>query len=384
MSHKAGKNFFKVKREWSKRKDNLLEKYLPNYLPKVAHAVKCPILIAEGFAGPGKFEDGSLGSPLIILNAVEKARLTDLPVAISACFIEKDPELFSRLEAEVASREGVRVLKGAFLDHLAHIADESSGKSLFLYLDPYTVEGLDWEALDRVFERLQRGSSVELLLNFNADSFTRRGLSALKMPLPKRDDDGEIDPIDPENPPTIAHLNDIVGGEWWKDILKSVDIDYPKKVAAIRDGVCAKLERRFKEVGYYDVKDHWTDKYPIYSMIFGSRSSVAIMLMNDAMASSREMEVEATKVEAMGGLFGDIRPTTLVPADEELRGLLLKVADRNFESRERLVHRVVKARMGAWTESRINHEVKEMCKARMLATETGKLVIGDKTGIRRR
>src|SRR5688572_4838381 len=127
MSRGAGAEFFREKREWSKRKDNLLEKYLPQYLPKVAHAVHRPILVVEGFAGPGKFEDGSLGSPLIIISAIQKARLANLPVPISACFVEKDAELFARLKGETAPMLMVKVMEGPFLDNLPEIEKDAVG-----------------------------------------------------------------------------------------------------------------------------------------------------------------------------------------------------------------------------------------------------------------
>jgi len=65
------KTFFQGKRPWSKIKDQVLGSYMPGYLAKVAMLGK-PILLIDAFAGPGKFDDDSIGSPLILCNAAEK------------------------------------------------------------------------------------------------------------------------------------------------------------------------------------------------------------------------------------------------------------------------------------------------------------------------
>src|SRR5260370_27398355 len=64
-------DFFEGKRLWSKIKDEVLEKYMTPYLAKVNTRGQ-PILLIDGYAGPGVFEDDALGSPLIICDKAEK------------------------------------------------------------------------------------------------------------------------------------------------------------------------------------------------------------------------------------------------------------------------------------------------------------------------
>ena len=56
--------FFSGKRPWSKIKDKVLSEYMPAYLRKVATLGK-DILLIDGYAGPGEFDDNTHGSPLI-------------------------------------------------------------------------------------------------------------------------------------------------------------------------------------------------------------------------------------------------------------------------------------------------------------------------------
>src|SRR6266704_3579352 len=64
--------FFRAKRPWSKVKDEIVAKYIACYLKTVQWRNR-PILIVDAFSGPGRFGDGSDGSPLIFLNAITKA-----------------------------------------------------------------------------------------------------------------------------------------------------------------------------------------------------------------------------------------------------------------------------------------------------------------------
>src|SRR4249920_586648 len=63
--------FFEGKRRWSEIKDEVLGNYMTPYLAKVNTRGQ-PILLIDGYAGPGIFEDGAAGSPLIICDKAEK------------------------------------------------------------------------------------------------------------------------------------------------------------------------------------------------------------------------------------------------------------------------------------------------------------------------
>ena len=65
------KEFFQGKRPWSKIKDKVLQGYMPPYLRKVAK-LKKQILLIDGFAGPGVFDDQTEGSPIIMCEAAEQ------------------------------------------------------------------------------------------------------------------------------------------------------------------------------------------------------------------------------------------------------------------------------------------------------------------------
>ena len=68
---KKNDDFFKAKKEWSTVKDDILACYFKPYVSKILHTNK-PLLYVDCFAGKGKFDDGSPGSPLIALKIVDE------------------------------------------------------------------------------------------------------------------------------------------------------------------------------------------------------------------------------------------------------------------------------------------------------------------------
>lgn len=64
-------DFFEGKRPWSIIKDRVLQEYMSPYIAKV-NRLGYPILLIDGYAGPGVFGDGKPGSPLIMCQAAEK------------------------------------------------------------------------------------------------------------------------------------------------------------------------------------------------------------------------------------------------------------------------------------------------------------------------
>jgi three-Cys-motif partner protein len=94
--HKADKSFFKRKREWSKRKDAVLTHYLTPYLAKVVTLGK-PVIIIDGFAGPGRYDDEDVGSPLLICRQVEAYLSKNSSAQIRVICVEQNQTLFGQL-----------------------------------------------------------------------------------------------------------------------------------------------------------------------------------------------------------------------------------------------------------------------------------------------
>ncbi|TYZ27327.1 hypothetical protein FZ041_11590, partial [Selenomonas caprae] len=72
---KKNDDFFIEKKPWSIVKDELLGCYLTPYVSKILHTHR-PLVYVDCFAGKGKFEDGTPGSPIIAMDIFKNALST--------------------------------------------------------------------------------------------------------------------------------------------------------------------------------------------------------------------------------------------------------------------------------------------------------------------
>jgi three-Cys-motif partner protein len=376
MSHKANKSFFDKKRHWSKRKDKILECYLPPYLSKIA-TQESPVFIVDAFAGPGKFGDGEPGSPLIICQSIQEALTKGLSVPVYALCIDDDRELFAELSRLIGQFPFAEAKYGKFGDYIKDIQEKAKDHSVFLYVDPWTVEGLDWYRMDRVFQHLSISHmSIEILMNFNAVSFVRRGLAALKLAIPESnpeiEDTDEVDaPI--ITPPSIERLNQVVGGDWWQNILQSSS-SFPEKVQNVTDGVCQQLSERFREVCQHAIKALPHHDVPKYYLIFGSRHPDALTLMNDETVKS--MRTLADLAKPKDPTLFEMRSIELVPDIEKLPPIILKHALQPTE-RGIVILNVIRECFGHFSRKEIRGLIEQLLKDGKLFSETGKIRIND-------
>lgn len=219
MSQNANE-FFEEKKSWSTAKDMLLKNYLPQYLTKIAK-LHCRLVYIDGFAGKGKFDDGSIGSPLIALEEIAKYNENGSPHLVArTIFVEKK---FSKALKENLSNYPTAEV---FSEPFEKFFEEEMPKLqqfgiLFMYLDPFGYSSLKFDIYKRL--RMMEFQSVELLINFNSFGFIRNACKLLKMQY--YDDDLGKFLEEPEESETIfkevQKLNDIAGGDYWQDILKN-------------------------------------------------------------------------------------------------------------------------------------------------------------------
>lgn len=356
MPHKAGQEFFEEKKPWSRRKDFILEYYLDPYLSAIQR-VRRPILIVDCCAGPGCFDDGEPGSPIIICERVKQVLTKGSTVDISVRCIESDADLFKSLEQNLSEYEFAAARFGTFSEYLPRIANAAESHSTFLYIDPFAIEGLEWNGLDQVFAQVASGVSVEVLLNFNAGAFVRRGLGTLKRPIPEPDpeiEDTEDVEIERTNIPPIEKLNAAVGGDWWIPILSETN-SFPTQVSLIAEGLIDRLRNRFSEVCSIGLKaeDHHT--VPKYYLIFASREPLALIFMNEAML----------KVKHAGHVTMDLL------AHGELASLIfLELADERKARRE-VTAGVMRRNFCQYSEKEIDGCMRELRQSGHLEPRTG-------------
>lgn len=176
------------------------------YIAKVNKLGK-PILLIDGYAGPGVFDDGKAGSPLIMCNAAEKYA----PGKYSAIFLNKNKQHHLKLSSVVtcAGWTAVITVNGDTRKILEILPMALGDQTVFLYLDPFGPTGCEFSLL-LPFLRRDQNASTEIVLMMHMPIVHR--LAARK----------QVQTGSWERRLIFSYherLTKIFGGEYWKEIL---------------------------------------------------------------------------------------------------------------------------------------------------------------------
>lgn len=292
---KDNKDFFKVKNSWSVIKDSLLSGYLPQYFQKVLMTHR-PIYYVDCFAGKGKFDDGSPGSPRIALQIREEClrRTTLQDGQIDACFI--DLNYAADLNVNIAefcnANHHPMVISGRYEDEIERLLASKRGVNVFLYIDPYGIKALNSTLFDKFATYGFR--SIEMLINMNSFGFFRDACRVMRVDYQNDEALSDLDDLVEYEPTVVdnshqseALLDSIAGGDYWQAIVK----DYNDGRI---DGYQA--ERRFSTEYKQRLRQKYTyvldmpirmksGQRPKYRMIHVSNHEHGCILMADNMAS---------------------------------------------------------------------------------------------------
>ena len=142
-------------------KHELIRRYLDAWLPIMARSGNNSVLVIDGFAGPGRYEGGEPGSPLVILDTFLSHR--DRPAwnatSFTFAFVEKDRSRFDYLTGELARLtmpKNARVIPvhGEFDAEIQGLLDRiPKGFGLppsFVFIDPFGWTGKHLELSSRI------------------------------------------------------------------------------------------------------------------------------------------------------------------------------------------------------------------------------------------
>jgi three-Cys-motif partner protein len=340
-------DFFSQKRPWSKYKDLILDYYLEPYLNKVAKLGK-PIVIVDCFAGPGKFDDGQLGSPLIISQKLLDLHQRGLPV--KALYIEANPDLYAKLQKNSKGLTvPVQTRFGNFQDYLKEIFDLAKTHTTFIYVDPFKPTQFLFEDMALIYDQLYQGQSVEILINFMSANFLRIIWGAENNIISQNT-------IKIKHPQVLS-LNKIAGGTYWQEIAFDKTLPKKEQVDKVANEYAKQLNKWFEWALTCPIRDKYHHKFPKYHLVFGSRHPNAVDLMNRAMVKARREFVGAMFVK--GYLFEN-QPAKEVVNPDDIENLLIEVSQKLGRTTWQLlrVHATVN-NPGMYTDSEFDTAIKK-------------------------
>jgi three-Cys-motif partner protein len=259
----------------------MLRQYVPPFLAKVGStAPGGRVVFVDGFAGRGRFDDGTRGSAVYFLDAaVERAP----KVRASVRLFEVNPADAARLHQVVAEYVGHGV------DALSENADvnnrirevvlDAGDAPLFLLLDP-CGQNLPFETMLEIFrdQRPQDWPATEAVLNLSAD-FTRRIGGTLLAGL--------------NDAAGLRTMDTMMGGAWWRGLAVDVHAATPDgKWGDAADAVAAaylqKLCRETRMLGTCTPVRRKPHHQPTYHLAHVTRSMEGLWVMADAIARARQ------------------------------------------------------------------------------------------------
>lgn len=166
-------------------KHNILEKYLQPWLLKITE-IDQEIRYVDGFAGWGRYDDDSPGSPIIAMDVArgiiddDYGRIATKLDFFFCDFIEANDANFADLKSEVdAAREDCprqikpRCIHSEFEDYARDYIDKKSNNSqpAFFFIDPFGFKGLPFDVVNQLLNL--RSTGMEVFITFTSGEMAR-------------------------------------------------------------------------------------------------------------------------------------------------------------------------------------------------------------------
>ena len=224
-------------------KHAILRKYLDAWMP-ILGSHNGRIVFIDGFAGPGEYEGGQDGSPVIAIKSVIE-HILPIKAEILFIFVENEAKRCKFLEEKLKTIKLPGNVKyecicGEFAKEVEKILDDLAAKDLklaptFAFVDPFGFKGIPYNLL----KRSMKNDKCEVLINFMLEDITRF------LSLPQNE----------------GYLTDFFGTDEWK---KALAMNTPKEKSIFLHGLyqvqlskIAKHVLSFKMVNKFNKIDYF-------------------------------------------------------------------------------------------------------------------------------
>lgn len=271
--------FFVSKKAAAVLKHALLDQYLVPFAAKTGRwAEDKRVVYIDGYAGPGRYKDGTAGSPVLVLEAAQRVAGYR---TLDCHFVERRRADFAQLHALVseAQRAGVNChdYRGSITTHLNTLLEAAGSAPLFVFLDPFGL-GISFEDLtSKVLggARGPSGAKTEVLLNFSANATRRIG--------------GFLDPAcrAKNRDSTLDSMDRVCGGDWWRNTYAAHNSN-EERVEAIANEYARLVGAKVSAAAWTsDVRNRATLQ-PVYHLVFFTRHPDGVWLFGDALAKAQQ------------------------------------------------------------------------------------------------
>lgn len=253
--------------EHTRGKHLVLGYYLDAWLP-ILGSTHGRVIFIDGFAGPGRYEGGEPGSPVIAIRAVKAHLARRASWDATFLFVEADADRCTVLREEVEREKAgmpatahFDVECGEFAPTLTDFLNQLDVATFtvapsFMMVDPFGISG----APMAVIQRFLRLPKAEVLVTFMVDFIDRF------------DETGEFPP----------HLDELYGAHAW------ATIDTTRSKATRLDAYCGLYRDQLKAAGATQVLrfDLYSGNRLVYALFHASKHPLACQRMKEALWSA--------------------------------------------------------------------------------------------------
>ena len=153
-------------------KHKILKEYLKAWIPIIGSTSNTSIFL-DGFAGPGIYKGGEIGSPIIAIKTARDHKYLERIKNMNFIFIEKDKNRYDILSKTIKDKYpklppnlNYEIMPNGFIENLSQMLDKiREGNSLpptLAFVDPYGYSEIPFELIKRFLQN----SKSEILLTF--------------------------------------------------------------------------------------------------------------------------------------------------------------------------------------------------------------------------
>jgi three-Cys-motif partner protein len=294
--------FHSERKAWSAIKHVILEKYIALFVSKLGSS-RGRLFFVDGFAGQGRYGDGSEGSPLISAKRTVSPISRDHIGVLNCINVEDDPEAFQNLQEntkEFVERGFVRNLQGTFQDRLDEILQLTRGQMALFFIDPFGAKGVELDQLETI---AKRGRSTEVLVRFD-DIRVKRLITQMAGLRDKWFDEAAVK--------TAASFQSLVKGLADENAISSVLDEHPNSRQLIVEGYenLVKRKKLFRYSLSYPIRNPTTSGHRYFLVHFANHpdayTHMARFMAAAERSASRFQKELFAKEQMLLGIDADI------------------------------------------------------------------------------
>lgn len=311
----ANDQFFERKQAAAVLKHGILKRYSPVFVTKATYGTASKRMVYfDGYAGPGCYEDGSPGSPLLAARTARDVKAWNREMVCLFC--EQDLDYAADLNANLRreAHDGFRfeVWSGDVAQWVDAAVREAGNDPMMTFLDPFGT-ALSYDTIASKILGRPESLRTELLLNFSVSTVWRIGGLLT----------GDV--VDNGDQKALARLDTFFGDPWWRDEFRQARASGREQSAADAAVHVARefVMRLSKATGFnaFPVPVHRRPgQKPIFLLVLFTRHLEAPWLFNAAVSGANaewreycvqeDLDEELSKLAGEDTLF-DVAPITM-------------------------------------------------------------------------